>query len=80
MARPFAVKEYQLVIDETPSALHNFKKQAVGRIDCFICNEIAAKEVLKNPELLGIYRYAAKPVKEGPLYLGLCSRLAKKTL
>lgn len=65
------VMDGKIVVEEAKDDLANFRKLSVGRIDAFIANEITASLIFKeNPDLKAQIVSAAKPMKEGPLYMG----------
>lgn len=66
-----AEARYGFNIEENVNDLLNFKKLAAGRIDIFICNEIAAKYIFEShPELQGLFAASEKPLKTVTLYMG----------
>ncbi len=70
-----AVEKYGIAVNRGNSDLINFKLLAKGREDIFICNETVALWVFdENPELSGIFKYAAKPLKEVTLHMAFSKK------
>ena len=70
-----AEKEYVFTVDEAATDLLNFKKLAAGRIDAFICNEIAAQHLFKaHPEFMGVFAASAKPLKVVDLHMAFSKK------